>query len=314
MPRMMGVLFRGTPAASIVSAGFTAPTVPSALTAPAVHSVPGHRHAPWAPSLPKAISSRLKAISSGLKALTFLGITLTALGMLGGCEGKDSTGSAPADSAARTPTVHSAGGPPAGETPAGISGEPATAMGDKAAPRILMFGDSLTAGFGLPLEMSMPSLLQKRLALEGYPHKVINAGVSGDTTAGGVSRLNWVLREPVAVLVLALGANDGLRGLDPDLIRANLAQIIEATQGREITVVLAGMKMPANYGQDYTTRFEAVFPQLARKYDLPFLPFLLEGVAMRPHLNQADGIHPNIAGTKAVAENVWAVLQPLLEK
>lgn len=290
MPRMMGVPFWGTPAA---------PSVPSVPSTPLA---PGHRPARRTTFLPTLIT-----LSSLLIALTFLG-------MLGGCEGKDSTGSAPADSSVRTPTVHSAGGPPAGETPAGISGEPATAMGDKAAPRILMFGDSLTAGFGLPLEMSMPSLLQRRLALEGYPHKVINAGVSGDTTAGGVSRLNWVLREPVAVLVLALGANDGLRGLDPDLIRANLGQIIEATRRREITVMLAGMKMPANYGQDYTTRFEAVFPQLARKYDLPFLPFLLDGVAMRPHLNQADGIHPNIAGTKAVAENVWAVLQPLLEK
>ncbi len=288
MPRLLRVLPRGIPAAS---------TVPSLPSAPTTLPVPGRLHARWASFLLALIT------------LSSLLMALTALGMLGGCERKDSTGSASSDASVRPSPAHSSDLPPAGK-----SGEPPTAMGNREAPRIVMFGDSLTAGFGLPLEMSMPSLLQRRLALAGYPHKVINAGVSGDTTAGGVSRLNWVLREPAAVMVLALGANDGLRGLDPALMRANLAKIIEETRRRKITVVLAGMKMPANYGQEYTTRFEAVFPLLAREYDLPFLPFLLDGVAMRPHLTQADGIHPNIAGTKAVAENVWKVLQPLLEK
>ena len=180
-------------------------------------------------------------------------------------------------------------------------------------PAILMLGDSLTAGHGLLSERSFPALIQSQLRAGGYPHRVVNAGVSGDTSAGGLARLDWLLRQRVDVMVLALGANDGLRGQDPQATRGNLAQIIERAQARGITVVLAGMEMPLNYGADYTRRYRAIFPALAEQYGLALIPFLLEGVALRPELNQPDGIHPNAQGAKIVAANVWRVLEPVLE-
>jgi acyl-CoA thioesterase-1 len=182
------------------------------------------------------------------------------------------------------------------------------------APVILMLGDSLTAGFGLPSELAYPALVQERLEARGYPHRVVNAGVSGDTSAGGLSRLDWLLRQRVDILLLALGANDGLRGQDPDAMRANLAAVIERAQARGIRVVLAGMQMPANYGLDYTRRFSGVYPELARRYDVLLIPFLLDGVAMNGNLNQADGIHPNAEGARVLADTVWKALEPLLER
>ena len=180
------------------------------------------------------------------------------------------------------------------------------------APVVLFLGDSLTAGFGLSLEQSYPSLLQKRLEAEGYPHRVVNAGVSGDTSAGGVARLDWLLRQRVDVMVVALGGNDGLRGQSTEALERNLGQIIERVQGRGIQVLLAGMRMPANYGADYTQRFAAVYPRLAKQYRVALLPFLLEGVAADPRLNQGDGIHPNALGAQKVADTVWNSLKPLL--
>lgn len=182
------------------------------------------------------------------------------------------------------------------------------------APVIVAFGDSLTAGYGLAEEQSYPSLLQARLSREGYPYRVVNAGVSGDTSAGGLARLDWVLQQPIKVMILCLGANDGLRGTDPDAMRANLDAIIRRTRQTGATVVLAGMHMPTNYGPDYTRRYDAVFSALARKYNLPFLPFLLAGVAANPNLNQADGIHPTAEGAQIVEANVWKVLKPVLDK
>lgn len=182
------------------------------------------------------------------------------------------------------------------------------------APVIVALGDSLTEGYGVPREAAWPSRIQRRLEAEGYPHRVVNAGVSGDTTAGGLSRTDWLLRQPVDILILELGANDGLRGIDPDSTRANLAEIIEKAQARGATVLLAGMIMPANYGLAFKREFDSIFPELAEKYDLPLIPFLLEGVAGRRDLNLPDGIHPTAEGYAIVADNVWEALEPLLER
>jgi acyl-CoA thioesterase-1 len=184
---------------------------------------------------------------------------------------------------------------------------------DDSAPVIVALGDSLTAGYGLAPEESYPSLLQVRLKKAGYPHRVVNAGVSGDTSAGGLARLDWVMQQPVAVLIVCLGANDGLRGLAPEAMRANLDAIVSRGHRAGAAVILAGMHMPTNYGPDYTRRFDAVFPEVAKKQGVPFLPFLLEGVAGKPGLNQADGIHPTATGTRIVEANVWKVLKPVLD-
>lgn len=192
--------------------------------------------------------------------------------------------------------------------------EAKAAAAEAGRPVILALGDSLTAGFGLAEEESYPARLQARLRAAGYPHRVVNAGVSGDTSAGGLARLDWLMRQHPNVIILALGANDGLRGIKPAAMRANLAAIIERAQVGGARVLLAGMRMPTNYGADFTRRFEAVYGELAEKYGLPLLPFLLEGVALQSGLNQADGIHPNAKGAAVLTDNVWRALEPLLEK
>jgi acyl-CoA thioesterase-1 len=179
-------------------------------------------------------------------------------------------------------------------------------------PRVVCLGDSLTAGYGLPVAQAYPSLLQQRLREAGYPHEVINAGVSGDTSAGGLRRLDWSLRGNLDVLILALGANDGLRGLPPAAMRQNLGAMIERARKRGIAVLLAGMEAPPNFGPAYTRQFRAVYRDLAKQYDVPLIPFFLAGVAGVPSLNQADGIHPNAAGQREVADLVWRALKPLL--
>ncbi|MEE8433415.1 MAG: arylesterase [bacterium] len=181
-------------------------------------------------------------------------------------------------------------------------------------PVILVLGDSLAAGAGITLEQSFPSVLQNRLREAGYPHRVVNAGVSGDTTAGGLARLDWVFRQRIDWMIVELGGNDGLRGQTVASIKANLSAIIEKTKARGIPVMLAGMQMPENYGPDYTRRFREAFSELAKKHQIALIPFLLKGVAMRPALNQPDGIHPTAEGARIVAGNVWEVLQPLLRK
>lgn len=175
-----------------------------------------------------------------------------------------------------------------------------------------MLGDSLTAGLGLPAADSFPSVLQRRLDSAGYRFEVVNAGVSGDTSAGGLSRLDWSLEGDVRILVVALGGNDGLRGLPPDEMRRNLGEIVRRARGRGAAVMLAGMESLTNMGPDYRRRFHDVFPELTREYRTPFLPFLLEGVAGRPDLNQRDGIHPTAEGARIVADNVWRVLEPMV--
>ncbi len=179
-------------------------------------------------------------------------------------------------------------------------------------PRIVILGDSLTAGLGLPPAEAYPALIQQRLDRAGYGFEVVNAGVSGDTSAGGLSRLDWSLEGDVRILVVALGGNDGLRGLPVEEMKRNLGEIIRRARGRGIAVLLAGMETPTNMGPDYQRRFHEVFPALAREYHTAWLPFLLEGVAGRPELNQRDGIHPTSDGARIVAGHVWSVLEPLV--
>ena len=181
-------------------------------------------------------------------------------------------------------------------------------------PRIVAFGDSLTAGLGVQANESYPAQLQRRLDDLEYPYRVINVGVSGDTTAGGMRRVPWILNNKPKLVILELGANDGLRGLDVDQVKHNLQQIIEQLRKAGATVILAGMKLPPNYGQDYTTRFEAIYPALAKEYDLPLIPFFLDGVGGASSLNQADGIHPTTEGYEIIVEQVLKVLEPVLSK
>jgi len=181
-------------------------------------------------------------------------------------------------------------------------------------PRIVILGDSLTYGYGLDRSESYPFLLQKRLDQFGNDYEVVNAGISGDTSAGGLRRLNWVLEGDVRVLIIELGANDGLRGLPVTSLRHNLSEIIERAQEKGIAVVLTGMEAPPNYGSVYTQEFREVYQELARKYQVYFVPFLLEGVAGNPDLNLTDGIHPNASGARIVEETLWNTLKPLLDE
>jgi acyl-CoA thioesterase-1 len=181
-------------------------------------------------------------------------------------------------------------------------------------PRIVFLGDSLTAGYGLAKEDSVPSLIAARLRTEGYPYEVINAGVSGDTSAGGLSRLDWSLDGDVRVLVLELGANDGLRGLPVANLKRNLTDVITRASARGIKIVLTGMEAPPNFGAAYTAEFRRVYRELANEHHVTFVPFYLEGVAGIPSLNIADGMHPNAQGARIIERNIWRALQPLLDK
>jgi acyl-CoA thioesterase-1 len=181
-------------------------------------------------------------------------------------------------------------------------------------PVIVALGDSLTAGLGVAPEEGYPARLQRLADRRGYRYRVVNAGVSGDTTAGGLNRLEAVRAEHPAFVILALGANDGLRGLPVGTTRKNLEAMILRLEADGTKVVLAGMQMPPNYGPEYTEAFFRMFREVGGSYNLPFIPFLLAGVAGRADLNQADGVHPTGAGYEIVAENVWRVLEPLLAK
>jgi acyl-CoA thioesterase-1 len=179
---------------------------------------------------------------------------------------------------------------------------------------VLAFGDSLTAGHGVKDEESYPSRLQVKITSAGFPHKVVNAGVSGDTTAGGVRRIRWLMKHEPEIVILALGANDGLRGLSVDEMRKNLETMIAICQEHNAQILLAGMKALPNYGEDYMQDFETVFPELAKKHELNYLPFLLEGVAGEREHTQPDGLHPLASGYKIVTELVWQQLEPMLSK
>lgn len=182
--------------------------------------------------------------------------------------------------------------------------------------RLLFFGNSLTAGLGVEPEQAFAGLIGQKIDSLGLPYEVINAGLSGETTAGGRSRVGWVLRQPVDIFVLELGANDGLRGIPLASTRQNLQGLVDTVRRRSpgARIVLAGMQIPPNMGQAYSADFRAVFQEIAVKNHLVLIPFLLEGVGGHPNLNQADGIHPTPAGHRIVARTVWAVLGPLLTK
>ena len=175
--------------------------------------------------------------------------------------------------------------------------------------RVVFLGDSLTAGYGLAGDEAYPSLIQKRLRESGVDAEVVNAGVSGDTSAGGLRRVDWALDGDVQVIVVALGGNDALRGLRPDDLRRNLAAIIDRCLARNATVILAGMEAPPNLGAEYTAAFRRVYRDLASSHRVTLIPFLLEGVAGNPALNQADGMHPNAEGARHVAELVWPYVE-----
>ena len=185
---------------------------------------------------------------------------------------------------------------------------------EKSLPKIVAFGDSLTAGLGLGAADSYPSLLQRRLDADGYRYEVINAGVSGDTSAGGLRRIDWALEGDVRFLILELGANDILRGHSIKEIKKNLGQIIERAKARKVEVILAGMYAPTNSGAEYQHETQEAFQSLAREHQVTLIPFFLDRVAGIESLNQADGIHPNAEGTRIVAETVYQALRPLLER
>ncbi len=182
-------------------------------------------------------------------------------------------------------------------------------------PKILAFGDSLTAGFGLSEKESYPYLLQERLKAEGYDYEVVNAGASGDTSLGGLERADWVLDQDNAeILILELGANDLLRGIPVAKMKSNLDQIIRKAKARNLKVLLCGMLAPPSMGAEYQREYTRAFPDLAAEHKVAFLPFLLENVAMNRELNQGDGIHPNARGTQIMADNIYAALKPLLNE
>ena len=180
----------------------------------------------------------------------------------------------------------------------------------------MFLGTSLTAGLGLEPEQAYPALIQQKIDSAGLDYRVVNAGVSGETSAGARRRVDWLLREPVSVLVVETGANDGLRGLPPDSLRANIQAVIDRARAMrpEARIVLVGMRIPPNYGRTYTQRFETLYPELARENDAELVPFLLDGVGGVPSLNQPDGIHPNAEGQRLMAQTVWRVLEPVLKR
>lgn len=199
--------------------------------------------------------------------------------------------------------------PPAPEPAAAV---PAPQPPGDDAPLVVFLGDSLTAGLGLDEEHAYPAVIGRRLAAAGTPIRVVNAGVSGDTTAGGLRRLGWLLRQQPDVVVVSLGGNDGLRALDVEMSEENLRQIVVQARAAGARVLLTGMLVPPNYGPDYAERFRGIYPRLAAELDVPLVPFLLEGVAADPALNQGDGIHPTAEGQERVADVVLPYLKDVL--
>lgn len=180
--------------------------------------------------------------------------------------------------------------------------------------KIIAFGDSLTAGYGLAAGAAFPAVLEKALRAEGYLVTIVNAGVSGDTASGGQARLAWALTDGADGVILELGANDMLRGVDPDVTKAALDAILGELKARNIKVLIAGMKAPSNLGQDYKTRFDAIYPALAKKYDAPLYPFILEGVVGEPALKLGDGMHPNPAGVERMVKSILPYVRAFVDQ
>jgi acyl-CoA thioesterase-1 len=191
---------------------------------------------------------------------------------------------------------------------------PTSARAAEPAPEILAFGDSISAGLGLPADQAFPARLGAKLKEDGLPVRVVNAGVSGDTTAGGVARLDWALADKPAIVLLELGANDALRGIDPTVVRSNLEKMIQKIQANGAKLVILGMQAPPNWGQDYQREFDRIYPELAQAHNVPLYPFVLEGVAMNPQLNQPDGLHPNERGVAVMVDRIAPLVAPLVSQ
>jgi acyl-CoA thioesterase-1 len=235
---------------------------------------------------------------------------LVLLAFLIGCDGADTR-----DAPGRIEDGASADSARAGEARGRASRLPGQRSPADARGVVLFLGTSLTAGYGLGEEYAYPAVIQSKIDSAGLPFRVVNAGLSGETSAGGLSRLDWTLQQPIEVLVLELGANDGLRGLPVAQMRANLDSIITRTRARfpDAGIVIAGMQAPPNLGGGYTQAFTAAYRDLAARHDAALVPFLLEGVGGLRGMNQADGIHPTIEGQRVLAANVWSRLVPVLE-
>ncbi len=226
------------------------------------------------------------------------------------------------DSSAPAPTVAPTIVP--GEAPSNIENRAAEVESETTDPmksnepegnyRIVFLGDSITAGFGVDEQQAFPSWIQRLIIEHDLPFTVVNAGISGDTSTGGLNRIEWLLRNQIDILVLELGGNDGLRGIDLALTRSNLSSIIARTLERypDARIIVAGMMIPPNLGHEYTTEFRAIFPSLSEQFGATLIPFILEGVGGVRELNQPDGIHPTPEGHEIVARNVWTYLEPLL--
>lgn len=202
-----------------------------------------------------------------------------------------------------------------GETQGDRSHQPDGVDKDASLARVLIIGDSITAGYGLEAEQAFPALLQSRIDSAGYGFEVVNAGLSGETTSGGARRIDWLLRGGADVLVIELGGNDGLRGISPDVTEENLRTIIGTMreENEDATIILGGMRMPMNMGASYREDFESVFPRVAEDTGVIFIPHILEGVGGVPEFNQPDGIHPTAEGQRIIADLVWEYLEPVLE-
>ncbi len=232
-----------------------------------------------------------------------------------GCDAPDDNAPTAAGSNASPPQA-SAGGSAAAVAPAGGGSKAGAAnRGERAAgpPRVVFLGDSLTAGLGLEADQAFPALLSDQLREQNLPVTVVNAGVSGDTTAGGLRRLDWLLRQKPDVLVVGLGGNDGLRGLEPSASEENLRAIVRKGRAGGASVLLLGMLIPPNYGPEYTTKFREIYPRLAAELKVPLVPFVLEGVGGDPRLNQPDGIHPTAEGHEVIARNVLPLLREIVK-
>ena len=233
--------------------------------------------------------------------------------VLSGCDRSSAPSSSPPSSSSSSSPPQDGFGQRLGIDVTSQPGRPKTQVSAER-PRIVAFGNSLTAGLGVALDESYPAQLQRKLDAADYHYRVVNAGVSGDTTAGGIRRVSWVLNSKPSIVILELGGNDGLRGLSLRETEANLERIIQQLQNASVTVVLAGMKLPPNYGKEYTAGFEALYHALAKQYHLTLIPFFLDGVAGSSSLNQADGIHPTGEGYRLIVEKVFPALEPLLER
>lgn len=231
------------------------------------------------------------------KVLAVVLMIATAFGT--GCDREEAGSTAAASKGKQQPSTR----PAAGATVAAAAG-----------PRVVFLGDSITAGLGLEADQAFPAVVGRTLADDGLPVAVVNAGVSGDTTAGGLRRLDWLLRQKPDVLVVGLGGNDGLRGLEPSASEENLKAIIRKAREAGASVLLLGMLIPPNYGPEYTAQFRGIYPRLAREFDVPLVPFVLEGVGGDPKLNQPDGIHPTAEGHQRVARNVLPFLKDLVRR